>query len=154
MRLLPPAGRIERGSIHWKGRNLLGFGWDLIFAHKIEEILRAVAQHGVEALASLAMSGDHRGRIMAGQRRNDLAVIAPGGTPARFGGFQDGDADPALAQMDRGRQAGEAGTDHHDVALDCTVERSEHGTGLSRRGPERGRPGDGREGGHSAAPFG
>jgi oligopeptide/dipeptide ABC transporter ATP-binding protein len=23
MRLLPPAGRIERGSIHWKGRNLL-----------------------------------------------------------------------------------------------------------------------------------
>ena len=82
---------------------LLGFGGNVIFADGVEQILRAVAQHRVEALAGRAMAGHHGGGIVTRQRRNDLTIVAARSAPAGLGGLDHHDLDPGLAQMDRRR---------------------------------------------------
>ncbi len=94
---------------------LFGLGGDVVFAHDVEEILRGIAQHGVEALAGRAVAGGHPGGVMAGQRRDDLAVVAARRPPARLHRLHHRHGDAHLAQVDGGRQAREARSDDDDI---------------------------------------
>jgi hypothetical protein len=56
-------------------------------------------------------------RIGPRQRRDHLTVVAPGRTPSGLSGLDNRDVHACLAQMQRGREAGETGADHDDVGL-------------------------------------
>jgi hypothetical protein len=66
-----------------------------------------------------------------------LSVVAPGGAPARLHGFDDGDVDARLTQMQRGGQAGKTGADDDDVGLAGSNKLRQNRTERRRRRPQR-----------------
>ncbi len=148
LRDLEAAGRMD--GLHPAG--LLGLGGDVVLAHEVEEILRGVAQHAVEPLAGLAVARRHAGGVMAGQRRDHLAVVAARCAPARLHRLHHRDGDAHLAQVDGGRQTREARTDDDDIRRLLADERLQHRAGRRRGDPQGRRPGSrgsGRHGGIS-----
>ena len=107
---------------------LLLLGLDIVAPGEIEQRRGAVAQQPDKAFADRAVSGDDVLRIGPRQRWDHLAVVAPRGAPARLHRLHDRDVNAGLAQMQRGRQAGEAGADDDDIG--CCVP-----TNSGRSGP-------------------
>jgi hypothetical protein len=96
---------------------LFPFGIDVVTPCHVEQIGSAVAQHADKTFSRLAVLRNNILRIGPRQRRNHLAIIAPGGTPARLGRLDDRDIDTRLAQMQRGGKAGKPAADHDHVRL-------------------------------------
>ena len=123
---------------------LLGLRGDAVLVDDGEQIGCAVAQQQVEALAGRTVPLHHGGGIVPGECRDHLAVVAARRTPTGLGRLDDYRADAGLAQMDGGREPGEAGADDDDVGLPVALERPQRRSRRRRGGPQRRRPGDGR----------
>jgi hypothetical protein len=100
--------------LHPAGLFLLGL--NLIAPGDIEQRGSAVAQQRDKTFSHRAVFRDDVFGIGPRQGRNYLSVVAPRGAPARLHGFDNGDVDAGLAQMQRRRQSRKTAADHDDVS--------------------------------------
>jgi hypothetical protein len=112
------------------------FGRDVVAPGDIEQCRGTVAQHADEALAGSAMSSNDVVRVRARQCRDHLAVVTAGGAPPRLHGLDDSDIDAGFAQMQRGREAGEAAPDDDDIGDVMACELRQFGACRCLRGPQ------------------
>ncbi len=115
---------------------LLLFGRDAVARGDVEQHRRTVAQHCDETLAGGAVPGNDVVGVGPRQCRDHLAVVPAGGTPPRLHRLDDGDIDAGFAQMQGGRQAGEAATDDHDISGVMACKLRQFGTGGCLRDPQ------------------
>jgi catechol 2,3-dioxygenase-like lactoylglutathione lyase family enzyme len=111
---------------------------DLQAAHQVEQELRAVAHQRDQLLARLgADQADHAVGVVAAERRDDQAVVASRGAPARLLRLQHHRVDARLGQVQRRGKAGEAATDDRHVGAPLAFERRAVGRRRRGRRPER-----------------
>ena len=135
--------------MHWlHPAGLFGLGLDAVFANRVEQRLRAIAQHDHEARPDIAMARFDVVGVGARQRRDDLAIVAPRGAPAGHRGLDDGHLDAGLAKLQRGRQPGEAGADDQRIDIQVSVERRAGRPRLRHGGPQGADFGGGHGSGH------
>ena len=95
------------------GAGLVRFALDLMLADQVEDPLGGAAgerHHAApEGGSEIALDGVG----LALEAGVDLPAVAPRCPPARLTGLEHRDVDAAPSQMERGRQAREAPTDHH-----------------------------------------
>ncbi len=128
---------------------LLGFGIDAVAAREIEQESRRIPQQRDEAFAGGAVLRDDRVGIGARQRRDHLAVVAPGGAETGLGRLEDDGADAGLGEMQGGGEPGEARPDDDRIATLVAGESGKLRPGRRHRMPERRRR-DGALGRHRA----
>src|SRR3546814_7593555 len=85
---------------------------------RFEQQRGTVPDQADQACAGLTVTRFNIVRIRPGKRRDDLAVVAPGASPPRFGGFKHNDIGAGTAQMQRRGQAGQAAADDDDISID------------------------------------
>ena len=128
---------------------LLGLGIDAVAARKIEQESRRIPQECDKAFAGGPVPRDDRVGIGARQRRDHLAVVAPGGAETGLGRLEDDGADAGLGKMQGGGEPGEARPDHDRIATLVARESGKLRPGRCHRMPERRRR-DGALGAHRA----
>ena len=140
----PPLGDLDApGRVHrLNPAGLFLLGLNLIAPREIEQDGGAVTHQTDKTFTRCPMPGNDVLRVMPRQCRDHLSIVAAGCAPARLHGFDDGDVHACLAQMQRGRQAGEAATDHDDIGLGSADQPREIGTGRRHRDPQRTGPAD------------
>ena len=116
---------------------LLGFGIDAVAAREIEQESRRIPQERDEAFAGGPVLRDDRVGIGARQRRDHLAVVAPGGAETGLGRLEDDGADAGLGEMQGGGEPGEARPDHDRIATLVARESGKLRPGRCHRMPER-----------------
>jgi hypothetical protein len=108
---------------------------------QVEDRIGGAAGKAREPLAALAPElGDEVGGIVF-QPRDHLTAVAPGPAEADLAGLQHHRPDPALGQVQGGREAAEAAADDHDVGLPGFGQGRRLRPGGRGGGPERRREG-------------
>ena len=116
---------------------LLSFGINAVAAREIEQESRRIPQERDKAFAGGAVLRDDRVGIGARQRRDHLAVVAPGGAETGLGRLEDDAANAGLGKMQGGGEPGEARPDHDRIATLVASEGGKLRPGRGHRMPER-----------------